>query len=359
MTSRRPIAIRELFAFGLWLCLGVVLCRSLPVAAAPSIEALLRDGAEQQKKVRDLEQRLNQAAALSAAHEKRAAAAAREIERLKSQPQGVARDLALGERLAQAQAQATELAQEEQARRRLMQELLSTRRQLLSTCDRILEADQDPGKGAAGLLSAQRIGWLRLRTAQVEAILGEGNAAKARALAQSEIAAGSVDAASIDEPQALRERADLLRDSADKLRREVLRLQARSEELLRRQRMRERASRVDEDLFAEQSTARRGSTSRGGAAGATLADAKEAAPAAPGPTASSAPPAPVFAAPLPSSAPDPSTLDALLRVEGPGDPSQKLQALSRAESELSALAIDLQKRAALLEKRAAELGRQK
>lgn len=335
--------------------LATLLLSSVAVAA-PNLEALVAQGDRQQQAVRDLEQRLKQAGQKQATQEQRAAQAAREIERLKSQPQGVARDLALGEKLGQAQAQATELAQGEAARRRLMQELLAARRQLLAASDRILEADQAPGKTGSGLLAAQRISWLRLRTAQVEALLGDGNADKARALAQSELSSDP----SLDEPQALRERADLLRDSADKLRREVDRLQARGEELKRRQRLREQASRVDEDLFAEQSTARR-STGRSGASTFAAADQKaEAAPPTAGPGAASAPPpaSPITATPT-TSAPDPSTLDALMRVEGPGDPTAKLQALSRAQSELQTLAADLQRRASRLEQRATELGRKK
>lgn len=339
-----------------WMLTLTLLLSSIAVAA-PNLEALVTQGDRQQQTVRDLEQRLKQAGQKQAAQEQRAAQAAREIERLKSQPQGVARDLALGEKLGQAQAQATELAQGEAARRRLMQELLAARRQLLAACDRVLEADQAPGK-SGGLLAAQRIGWLRLRTAQVEALLGDGNADKARALAQSELSSD----ASLDEPQALRERADLLRDSADKLRREVDRLQARGEELKRRQRLREQASRVDEDLFAEQSTARR-STGRSSAAQFATADAKAesaAPPAGGGPGTASVPPPPPPVMPTPTtSAPDPSTLDALLRVEGPGDPTAKLQALSRAQGELQALAADLQRRATRLEQRATELGRKK
>lgn len=338
--------------FALW-----TLLLSSVAVAAPNLEALISQGNGQQQTVRDLEQRLKLASQKQTTQEQRAAQAAREIERLKSQPQGVARDLALGEKLGQAQAQATELAQGEASRRRLMQELLAARRQLLGTCDRILEADQAPGNSGSGLLAAQRISWLRLRTAQVETLLGDGNADKARALAQSEL---SSDPA-LDEPQALRERADLLRDSADKLRREVDRLQARGEELKRRQRLREQASRVDEDLFAEQSTARRSQSRTGGAATFASDKAESGQPspptAGPGPVSVSSPP-PVTPTPT-TSAPDPSTLDALLRVEGPGDPTLKLQALSRAQGELQTLAADLQRRAARLEQRAAELGRKK
>jgi len=370
--SSRPAGCRAVIAKAGRVVCAIVLCGLFSgnvAVAATLLETLVAQGERQQQTVRDLEQRLTLAIQKQSVQEQRAAQAAREIERLKSQPQGVARDLALGERLGQAQAQATELAQGEAARRRLMQDLLAARRQLLSTSDRILETDQTGKSGT--LLAAQRISWLRLRTAQVEALLGDGNADKARALARSELSAdASAQAENLDEPQVLRERADLLRDSADKLRREVDRLQARGEELKRRQRLRERASRVDEDLFAEQSTARRGKSNLGGALGG--AETKDTAAGAPPPRQEStgSPPGP-FSSPPPSSppvtttttptttVPDPSTLDALLRVEGPGDPTQKLQALSRAQGELQALAADLLRRATRLDQRAAELGRKK
>lgn len=330
--------------------------------AAVSLAALVQQAEAQKRELQAIEQRLAQAGATQATREKRATLATQEIERLKSQPPSVARDLALGERLAQAQAQAGELAQEETARRRLATELRAARQRLLRACDRILDADQSESKGGE-LTPAQRFRWLRLRTTQVEALLGDGGAAQARALAKSEIAAGSGAPQELDDPQALAERADLLRDSADKLHREVERLQARSAELERRQRLRERASRVDEDLFAEQSTKRRSasrptSQASSGQAGdvASVSFSESRDQITPPVTPPSVPPA--SGATL-HSGPDPSTLDGLLRVEGPGDPSLKLQALAQAQGELEALAADLLRRAAYLEQRAAELRRQK
>lgn len=349
------IACRWVAICRLW---GVVCVSVLPsLAARPAfaqpaaVSSLQTQGEQQQQHVRELEQQLSQARAVQADKERRAAQGAVEIERLKDQPQSVARDLALGERLAQAQAMATELTQADAAQKRLQKELVAARRQLLTLCDRLLDTDQTTGSGAH-LQPAQRLFWLRLRTAQVEALLGDGNADKARALAQSELSSSEGG----DEPQELRERADLLRDSADKLRREIQRLQARSEELQRRLRLRERASRVDEDLFAEQSTARRGA---GRNNAGTLEARDNAAPPAAAPTGGATVPTPVLTAPPLGSAPDPSTLDAMMRVEGPGDPTLKLQALSRAQGELQSLAADLLKRAGRLDQRATELGRQK
>jgi hypothetical protein len=378
---RSPPRIRPLI-FSAYLLFWVGLCGffpqlcsawALPVAAAPAdLTTLLKQGEELRQKILQLEQLLAQANAAQKAREQTAVQKAQEIERRKGEPPGVGRDLALAELLAQAQAQAEKLAQEEQARRRLSEELRATRQRLLVACDRILDAD--PGK-SPGLSSGQRFGWLRLRTAQVEALLGEGSPSQARALARSELDAGNGDLhadGKIDDPQALRDRADLLRDSADKLRREVKRLSTRSEEILHRQRLREQASRVDEDLFAEQATAQRPSTVA--LSGTAHDNANPPAFNAVAPMPSPMAPAnnaPIGGTPMPvpsttqsptqtqHNGPDPATLDGLLRVEGPGDPATKLQALSRAQDELQALAADLLRRAARLDQRATALSHQK
>lgn len=314
-------------------------------AALPQAEAALRSveqgavrqaTAEQTQRTREAE-----AAALSA-----------EIERLKSQPEGVARDLALNGKLAQAQASAVVLQREGTSLRAGASELQKARQRLLAACDRLLN---DGGDGS--LSSGQRLHWLRVRTAQVEALLQpvEGATLPAPRVAVGGTAQGEP---SSDDPQTLREQADLLRDSVDKVRREIERLTQRSDELARRQRLRERASRVDEDLFAEQATARRAASranaARNGAEAAPAADAVST--GGPGVTS----PPPFAATPTPArSGPDPSTLDALMRVDGGGDATAKQQALSRARGELETLAADLLRRAARLEQRATELGRQK
>lgn len=277
-----------------------------------------------------------------------------EIERLKAQPEGMARDLALNEKLALSQAQAAVLSRESAALRAGAVELRAARQRLVALCDRILRTDQE-----SSLSAGQRLLWLRLRTAQVEALLVANKPAAPAAVigsATAAMTAATTASATVDDPQALREQADLLRDSVDKLRREVDRLASRSEELRRRERLRERASRVDEDLFAEQATARRrtgGSALRGAA--------EMAAPAADtaGGVLSAPPSSPSPSVATPRVGPDPSTLDALLRSEGSGDPAVKQQALQRARSELETLAADLLRRATQLEQRASELSKQK
>lgn len=281
--------------------------------------------------------------------ESEAARLAGEIEQQKGQPESVARDLSLNEKLAQAQAQAAVLLREGAALRQGAEALRVARARLVSLCDRILAAED------ASLSAGQRLQWLRLRTAQVEALLADQGGASAVPLP----AAASPSSPTSDDPQHLREQADLLRDSVDKLRREVARLEARGEELRRRERLREQAHRVDEDLFAEQATARRKSSSQALRAPAGA----EAAPAAD--TVGGMASAPVvpsaggtFGA-TPRSGPDPSTLDALLRSESGSDPATRQQALQRARNELEALASQLLRRATQLEQRATDLSRQK
>lgn len=341
-------------AVALVVCLRMLSAEARADTAKPgiaSLETLLQRGTAQERAVLQLIERLGQAGTAQAKREQQAAQLAEEIEKLKVKPPGVTRDLELGEQLAQAQTQASELAAAAAAARRLAAELVLARQRLVAICDQILDAEK-----SASLSSAQRFYWLRLRTAQVEALLGNGSDRKVRALAESELGGIPGPATALDDPLVLHERADLLRDAADKLHREVLRLTARREELQRRQRLRERASRVDEDLFAEQSTARRGG-SHGSASEKASPAAADA--AGPGPLTTMTP----SSAPLGNSpvrgGPDPATLDGLLRLEGPGEPAAKLQALSQAQGELETLAADLMQRAERLEERARELRQKK
>lgn len=292
--------------------------------------------------------------------ERVAAQRTQEIERLKGEPAGVGRDLRLQELLAQAQAQALVLSQQAGELRAKESSLRSGRERLLLTCDQILAADSG-GK----LPLSQRLEWLRMRTTQIEALHGTAERESLGQAVRTAVKAGAAlapdnnaDAAGVDDPQILRERADLLRDSADKLRREVQRLKVRGDELSHRQRLRERAARVDEDLFAEQTRSRHLSST---AAGNRESVATLGAPAAPGsadkdsfgtiPGAS--------AGGTIRSTLDPSALDILQRAETLTDPVAKLQALQRAQTELSTLTDQLLARAARLEQRATELSRKK
>ena len=332
-------------------------------AQAPArLEALTAQATRQKEELQRLDGELQVARKAQLQSERAAAQRAQEIERLKGEPAGVGRDLRLQELLAQAQAQSLILSQQAGELRAKETNLRSGRELLLLTCDQILAADSG-GK----LPLAQRLEWLRLRTAQIEALHGAAERESLGQAVRTAVQAGAAlapdnnaDAAGVDDPQLLRERADLLRDSADKLRREVQRLKVRGDELSRRQRLRERAARVDEDLFAEQTRSRHLASSTRESAATTLGAPAAAPPGAPG----------VFdkdtiAGPSPSagstirSTLDPSALDILQRAETLTDPVAKLQALQRAQTELTTLTDQLLARAARLERRATELSHKK
>lgn len=349
-----------LLAICLSICLDVFLgsgrafAEPATASSTSSLDVFLQQGQAQQRQLEQLEQQLVRSQAVQAEREKQRAQLAQTIEQLKSQPPGVARDLSLNEKLAQAQAFADELAQAQKNDRQMILTLHGQRRQLVATCDHILDAAANKD---AALHAAQRFFWLQLRTTQVEALLAEDHLGAAPKLVPSEISRGSQPTSenTLDDPQALHERADLLRDSADKLHREVQRLQERSQELQRRQRLRERASRVDEDLFAEQSSSRR---SLGPASNASLSAPRVPSAAMAGTAADAATTAAAASSTI-RSGPNPATLDGLRRIDGPFDTASKLQALSRTQGDLEALAANLLRRASLLDERARALSRQK
>lgn len=315
------------------------------LAPAPLLESALQE----------LQRQGGQRAALLEEQTRAEAEAARgaaEIEELKGQAPGVTRDLQLQARLAQAEARAVALSRRASALRVLEGAVAATRQRVIRACDQLLA-------GAPG--TAQRLELLRLRAAQVDALTAAPRAAQVLSLA-ARSGAGTED----DDPQVLRERADLLRDSADKLRRELSRLEERSQELLRRRRLQERAAAVDDDLFAEQAVSRR-TSARSDKAGASF-DAAATAPGSMGPRSPETAPAP-GGSPVLSQATagslfvrgvDPSTLD-LLRggAADPADPEARLKALLRAQGELRRILDQLNQRAAVLEQRGAALQRQK
>ncbi len=297
--------------------------------------------------VQRVEGEVGRMAAAQRRDEEVAAREAAEIERLKEAPPSVGRDLQLPERLARAQAQAAELSQKAVGLKRLAAQLVGARQRLIVACDRAL------GEGTA-LYASQRLDLLRVRALQVEALTVPDRGLPAATVRSAALVA---EEARSDDPAVLRERADLLRDSADKVRQELSRLTQRAQELQRRRHLRERASVVDEDLFAEQVSSRRVGTSQQG----RQADTAAAGPAAP------TTPGPGPAGPGPTSAPtvapriglDPATLDLLRRSDDTSDPDVKLQAMRRAQAELGRLADQLGARAASMERRADELRKRK
>lgn len=282
-----------------------------------------------------------------AEHGKRVA----QIERLKAEPPGPVRDLRLESLLAQAKEQGDELSQQALALQKRSDSIVTLQKQLLALCNRALATGES-------LTATQRVRVLQLLTALSEQLHGDVPN-RVRDLSQkSEVL--TEQPLQSDEPQWLRERADLLRDVADKLARETEKLAERRVALVSRQRIRQRAAAVDEDLFAEQATARRGTVAQTTREGAS---AKDAAPMAGGP---SAPSPPAFDAssgstvsPQVRSGVDPAALDALLRADVSKEGNAQAAVLLRAESELKQLAIRLRNRAAELEKQAQAASRQK
>jgi hypothetical protein len=300
---------------------------------------------------------------------------AAEIDKLKSEPVGVRRDSRLEELLAAQKARSDELALLSPERHKKQAQLTASRRALVAACDKAL---------AGALPEATRFELQRLRTAQVTLL-----ASPAAPLGRTQV---EIDP--LDGPRELAEKADLLRDSEDKLRREVARLAVRIDDVERRRHLRERAGAVDEDWFGEATSNRRvarqpgvGAARTGGNEKSSLADGAgggNQAPAAPpaagagqgggGVTGGPAPaPGGSFADPggggrgtigsgdvsVLRNLVDPATLAELRRADGSDDLERQLRALRRAQGELEGLAKELNRRANTLSTRAAELKKQK
>ena len=322
-----------------------------------------------------------------------------DIDRWKAEPAGVRRDLKLQELLAAQQAKASELDQVAGELRARSSSLLAARRALMAACDRAL---------SGSLPEARRLELARLRTAQVTIL----------ALPPQPLGIGKPQPAvdPLDSPRELEEKADLLRDSQDKLKREVERLSSRIDDVERRRHLRERAGAVDEDWFGEASSNRRvarvsGSsgattsqsagrgasdtaatpaagtaTTGGGAAGGAPSPGAGGAGAGgggatsggggsnsagggstPAPSAPGVPPSNGFvggeknndSATVLRNLVDPATLDELRRADGSDDLERQVRALKRAQGELQGLANDLAKRANSLSQRANELKHRK
>ena len=306
-------------------------------------------------------------------------ALAAQIERVKSDG-GVRRDVRLQELLAAQKQKSDELERLASDLRGRSSLLAGARKKLIADCDRALAAPNLP--------EAKRLELARLRTAN------------AAALAAPEAPIGVARAADnpLDGPRELQDKADLLRDSGDKLRREVTRLAQRIDSVERRRHLRERAGAVDEDLFGESVSNRHsprvasttlGSSGHGDSQGANTPTAGPANGAG-GATGGAGAPAPgsgggatggaggstgTTGGTSPGSGAvgttgtgdstvlrnlvDPATLDELRRSDGGDDLDRQLRALRRAQGELSGLATELDRRAHALSQRADELKHKK
>ncbi len=246
--------------------------------------------------------------------------------------------------------------------------LADARRELLNACDRAL--------ATPSLSEAKRLELARLRTTQA-ALLAMPAAPLGKV--------APVAADPLDGPRELKEKADFLRDSEDKLKREVHRLSSRIDDVERRRHLRERVGAVDDDMFGEAASnrkfARLSSTAAsqnaktsdsnpsaslgggmaatptvGGVSGTTPNSnnnfGNTPAPATPGGERSS------DTAVLRNLV-DPSTLDELRRADGGDDLDRQVRALKKAQGELEGMAAELERRAKSLSTRADELKRQK
>lgn len=314
--------------------------------------------------------------------------AAAEIDRVKNQPAGIRRDAKLQELLAAQKATSDELERIAGELRGRSSLLAGARRKLIADCDRALNGQ---------MIESRRVELARMRTAQA-AWLALPERAGDHPLG---VARASADP--LDGPRELQDKADLLRDSEDKLRREVKLLALRIDNVERRRHLRERAGAVDEDLFGESISNRRsprvsstnstdhgtgtttptagpagGATGSGGAGGAGggggsggggggsggVGGPSNGVSGNPGqPT----PPTPAtFGAGATSDTAtvlrdlvDPATLDELRRSDGGDDLERQVRALRRAQNELQGLANELDRRAKSLSTRADELKHKK
>jgi hypothetical protein len=360
---------------------GLVL---LVVSAQPARADMLADVAADHRAVVALEAARAQVDGHRVALEAQSQEAAAQIEKLKKEPAGIRRDGKLQELLAAQKATSDELERVAGDLRGRTSLLAGARKKLIADCDRALGGQ---------LPEVQRVELARLRTAQATML----------AMPDRPLGVARASTHPLDGPRELQDKADLLRDSGDKLRREVALLSVRIDSVERRRHLRERAGAVDEDLFGEAISNRRsprlpsststsdqhggsatpstptvGSGGATGGSGGTGGTPGGAGPPAnnPGPSngfggGSNSPPPPAAALPTFSSGAtsdtatvlrdlvDPATLDELRRSDGGDDLDRQVRALRRAQSELTGLANELDRRARSLSTRADELKHKK
>lgn len=287
----------------------------------------------------------------------------REIDALKAQAQEPSRDRKLQALLAEAQTRASELEQLDVATKTTHDALVRARQALVRRCDREL--------AAPNLVDAERVELIRLRAVQVSSLVQPAKAVGAL---------GAPTANPLDGPRELEEKADLLRDSSDKLRKEARRIAVRIDDLERRRHLRERSNAVDEDWFSESTSNRRfarttatttktsdaatpafASTPPGNVTGGRGNDAANGGGGAPpGMTPGGLESDPhVETATVLRNLVDPATLEELRKADRGDDVDRQIRALRRAQGELSDLATDLDKKGKSLSKKAQEIRNQK
>ncbi|HEX6837175.1 MAG TPA: hypothetical protein VF334_11415, partial [Polyangia bacterium] len=190
--------------------LGWVLAVSL-LAAAPARADVWADLGSDQRAVAQLESGRAGTEARKQQLERDSSALAAQIEKLKNET-GVRRDARLQELLAAQKQKSDELERLASDLRGRASLLAGARKKLIADCDRAL---------ALPLSEAQRVELARLRTAQAAWL----------ALPDKPLGVARASADPLDGPRELQDKADLLRDSEDKLRREVLHLSQRIDDV--------------------------------------------------------------------------------------------------------------------------------
>ncbi len=159
----------------------------------------------------------------------------RRVTRLKAQPAGVGRDYQLQAALRESQAVATKLTQ--------------LRAQLRAATEKLLGEYGAAAKQAAS--EAERARYLKLR-----AQLLERRGQDTRIVTRER-------AGKLDSPEDLDEKADLLQDSEEKVRRQLRQVEARIAQLEHRARLQRHGKAIDDNPFVEESPRRTGQARRG------------------------------------------------------------------------------------------------
>src|SRR5688572_5277876 len=233
------IVVRSSFAsIAVRLCLGLGLCASVsgPAMAAPAQAVSLPEVDGLRAELRKAEGAVTPLYDRRKALDSEATRLAAQIDALKQKPAGVRRDLDLQASLAASKTKTDELERVQAELRWREPGLAELRRRLVRAIDKALEGTQP---------EATRLELERLRTANVALLVSPALPLQI----VRDRSAALVDP--LDGPRELRQKADLLRDSRDKLRREALRIAGRIDSVERRRHLRERAGAVDEDMFGE------------------------------------------------------------------------------------------------------------
>jgi len=271
---------------------------------------------------------------------------AKRIARLKRQRSNVGRDLQLKRALRTSQQLASRLT-------RLRNQLRTLHQQLLTAYDRALSSAKT---------AAERARWHARRRRLLE---------RRRAASRTRIVT-SGKASPLDGVDDLEAKADLLKDSEEKVRRQLRRVERRFKALARRAKLRRHGRAADDGPFVEDSPRRlagkrqRSATPKSGAEDRNNYDGDPQSPPAPAPGAglhgdAVAPSEAGGGAVGPRSsttlrpALDPSTLRALAQAGKKGTLKQRLAALKKARARLAQLAATLAKRAKKLQGKARKL----